>query len=641
MRTRYIALLLTVGWLVAGLVARLADGALLAQRVWLAGVVVLGAPIVFRTLRGVVQGRLAADIVASLSIIGAIVLGQPLAGLVIVLMQTGGEALERYAEGRASAAVRELEAAAPRIAHLVLDDGVEDVPVPSVAIDDTLFVRPGELVPCDGVVLDGESQLDTSSLTGEAVPLRATAGVKLMSGMINIAGTFNMRVTAPAEQSQYARIVDLVRGAQASKAPLQRLADRYAVWFTPITVAVCALAVWATHDWMRALAILVVATPCPLILATPVAIIGGINRAARRFVIVRHGGALERLSQVDAAVFDKTGTLTIGKPRVRAVNVAAGFDTEDVLRRAAAVEEHSSHLLARALVEAIEDSGLTPGESRQTRETPGQGVAGIVDGHAVRVGARSFVIPQCADGVSAAPALEREGATLRAYVSVDGRLAAVVEYADEIRPDLQTVLRDLEVAGVRRVALLSGDHAPIARAIADQIGIHETYGDLLPEDKSNFIERLQAEGHVVLMVGDGVNDAPALTTADVGIALAGHAGGGGITTESADVIILVDSLERVTEAMAIARRTMRIARQSIWAGLGLSGIAMLVAAFGGLPPLAGAAIQEVIDVAVILNALRASSDYRRFRSPPSRPIPSTATEKPDAIAVRRVSAVRA
>ena len=610
MKTRFITPGLTLLSLIAGATLWLA-GRGESKLVWMGGTVLLGAPIIFRTLLHALRGRFATDVIASLSIVGAIALDQPLAGLVIVLMQSGGEALERFAEGRASAEVRELEAAAPRIAHRVTPDRSEDLAVGGIALGDELLVRPGELVPCDGVVTGGESELDTSSLTGEAVPRRAARGVAVMSGMINGYGAFWMRATAAAKHSQYERIVELVRTAQASKAPLQRLADRYAIWFTPITVAICAVAVLLTHDWTRALAIVVVATPCPLILATPVAFMGGINRAARRQIIVRHGGALEQLSRVDIAVFDKTGTITVGKPRLQHVQAAPGFDAETVLRFAAAVEQGSSHLLGRVLVESAEERKLSIPAASQHVESPGQGVLGIVDGHDVRVGARSFVLPHCDKGVLAAAALERPGATLRAYIAIDSNLAAVVEYADEVRPDLVAVLTRLRKAGIRRIVLLSGDHAPIARAVAERVGISETYGDLLPPEKASFVERLRAEGRAVLMVGDGVNDAPALSGADVGIALAGH--GGGVTTEAADVIILVDALDRVGDALAIGSRTMRIARQSIRVGLALSGVAMVIAAFGGLTPVLGAALQEAIDVAVILNALRASVDPVQFR----------------------------
>ena len=608
MKLRLIIPILTLAFLIVGGALALVPERFTAHQVWMVGVILLGAPIVFETLRNALRGRFATDVVASLSIIGSVALDQPLAGLVIVLMQSGGEALERYAEGRASEAVRALEEAAPRIGHRVNGDRVIDVSVKDIAIGDELLVRPGELVPCDGVVTSGESELDSSSLTGEAVPRPAHAGVAVMSGTSNGFGPIHMRATALAAESQYARIVGLVRTAQASKAPLQRLADKYAVWFTPITLLLCALVVAVTHDWIRALSILVVATPCPLILATPVAIVGGINRAARRHIIVRNGGALEQLSRAKVAVFDKTGTITIGKPSVSAVNVAHGFSREDVLHWAASVEQGSSHLLARVLVETGEARGITAVRPERHTEAPGQGVFGIVDGHEIRVGARAYVLPHCDGGVIDAAALEHEGATLRAYVAVDQRLAAVVEYADEIRADLPRVLDALEHFGIKRIVLLSGDHAPIARAVAARAGIPETYGDLLPAGKAEFIERLRAENGPVMMVGDGVNDAPALSTADVGIALAGH--GGGVTTEAADVIILIDSLDRVADALTISERTMRIARQSIRVGLGLSGFFMLVAAFGGLPPVIGAALQEAIDVAVIVNALRSSREPR-------------------------------
>ncbi len=604
MRIKVAQLGVSAAFLVAGLVIAWLGQTVVAHRVWLAGVVIMGAPLIYRTLRAVIAGHFATDVIASLSIIGAVALDEPLAGLVIVLMQNGGEALEEHAEGRASAAVRELEAAAPRRAHRVRGATIEDVAASDIVVGDMLLVRPGDMIACDGTVIDGDSELDASSLTGEPVPVRATAGTHVMSGMLNGFGSFRMASTAPAEGSQYARIIELVRGAQSSKAPLQRLADKYAVWFTPITIALCAIAVAITRDWVRGLAILVVATPCPLILATPVAIIGGINRAAKRFVVVRNGGALEALNAATAAVFDKTGTLTIGKPRLQDVVVADGFDRSTVLGYAAAVETHSSHLLACVLVDAVRHEGITIPESSEQLEAPGRGIAGTVDGHRVRVGARSFVLEACVDAEETAERLEAGDATLRAYVGVNDRLAAVVDYADELRPDLSTLLNGFASAGVRRFVLLSGDNERAAREIAVTAGIGESHGDLLPSDKARFIERMRADGEVVVMLGDGINDAPALSTADVGIALAEH--GGGIAAESADVIVLVDSLKRVAETKAIADRTLRIARQSIRVGLGLSGAAMIVAAFGRLTPIVGAGLQEVIDVAVILNALRTS-----------------------------------
>jgi heavy metal translocating P-type ATPase len=600
-------LYLTVSFLALGALLALRDTGQ-AHTVWTAGLIVTGLPLVLRTLRGALHRQFATDIVASLSIIGAVALDQPLAGLVIVLMQTGGEALERFAAGRASAALRALEEAAPRIAHVEREGGarVDDVAATDVVVGDVLIVLPGELLPCDGVVIDGESELDASSLTGEPIPIRASAGAHVASGMINALGSFRYRASAIAEQSQYAKIVEQVRAAQASRAPLQRLADRYAVWFTPITLAVCAVAVLVTRDWMRALAILVVATPCPLILATPVALIGGINRAARRFVIVRSGAAIEKLAVVNTIVFDKTGTLTIGKPRLQRVSTAPGFDRTDVLSAAAAAEQRSSHLLASVLVDAVRAQGLPIPPGTDYHESAGQGISSVVNGRRVRVGGRGFIVPRTLDGELVSERLEHPDATLRAYVAIDDRLAAVLEYADELRPEIGDLIAELEKDGVTRFVLLSGDHTPIARDIAGRVGIHEAYGDFMPTDKARFVERLRAEGRVVMMVGDGINDAPALAGADVGVALASY--GAGIAAESADVVILVDSVARVRDAVHIARRTMRIARQSIWVGLALSGVAMIVAAFGALAPIVGAGIQEAIDVAVILNALRTAGD---------------------------------
>ena len=588
-----------------GLVARAAAaGAGYDQRIWYAGLLMTGGLVVWRTVQGALRGHFAADVVATLAIVASALLGQPFVGLVIVVMQTGGEALERYAEGRASDAVRALEAAAPRIAHRIRDGGIEDVPVDDVTPDDRLLVRPGELVPCDGVVLDGSAHIDVSMLTGEPLPIFASRDTRLMSGSANLDGALTIRALAPARESQYARIVALVRSAQSSKAPLQRIADRYAVWFTPATLAVCAIAYVMSGDWHRVLAVLAVATPCPLILATPVAVIGGINRAARRHIIMRHGTALERLGTTTVAVFDKTGTITIGQPGVRHVIATDGRPPIAVLQMAGAVERSSGHLLARTLVGAAEATGLTIPAARDVVESPGRGVTGTVDGHRVVVGARSFVLDETSIDEARLRASEPEDAGLRAYVAIDGEIAGIVEYADAVRPGVADVFRDLTGMGLRRIILLSGDHAANARTVAAAVGLVEVQGDLLPEGKVAVVRELVQQGESVLMVGDGTNDAPALSAATVGVALAGH--GGGITAEAADVVILIDDLSRVVESMRISRRTMHIARQCIAVGLGLSAVAMVAAAMGAVAPTAGALLQEAIDLAVILNALRAS-----------------------------------
>ncbi|MFN8574837.1 MAG: heavy metal translocating P-type ATPase [Gemmatimonadaceae bacterium] len=592
--------------LALGALARLRDGTPdRANLIWLAVLLITGAPVVIKTVRGMLAGRFAADIVAMLAIVAALALNQPLAGLIVVLMQTGGEALERYAEGRASAAVRALEADAPRHAHRRDAGGtvIVDVAVEDIRVGDALVVRPGEMLPCDGVVIDGESHLDTSRLTGEALPEHAVAGHEVRSGTLNGEGSLVVRATALSSESLYARIVELVRSAEASKAPLQRLADQYAVYFTPLTLVICAAAWWLSGDVVRVLSVLVVATPCPLILATPIAIIGGINRAASRQIIMRTGGALERLSRVAVAVFDKTGTITIGRPDVAHVHTINGRSPAELLLLAAAVEQHSSHLLAQSVVtHALAlGEGLIP-DVTDIQELPGRGVRGRVGDTMVAIGAKSYV--RDVIGVAAVDqnhALD-DPTVLRAYVAIDGELAGTIDFADRVRTNVATEIAALRRIGVERTVLLSGDRAANAKAVAGAIGVTEAEGDLLPHEKVERVARLSQQAPVV-MVGDGTNDAPALARADVGIALAGH--GGGITAEAADIVILNDDLSRVSEAIVISRRAMRIARQSIGVGIGLSTIAMIAASFGYITPVVGALLQEVIDVAVILNALRA------------------------------------
>jgi len=541
-----------------------------------------------------------------LAIITSFLLQEPLAGLIVVLMQTGGEALERYAQGRASQAVRELEALAPRVAHRLVEGRIEDVPAELLQVGDRLLLRPGELLASDAVVIEGRSHVDASRITGEPLPVSAEPGVRLLSGSLNLESPLTVRATAPAGESQYARIVDLVRTAQQSKAPLQRLADRYAVWFTPITLLVCAGTYFLSRDPTRVLAVLVVATPCPLILAAPVAVVGGINRAARHGIVFRHGTALEQLGRVTVAVFDKTGTLTIGQPRVSHVLALPPFDEAELLRLAASVEHGSGHLLARTVVEEAVARRLEVPPARNVTESPGQGVTGEVEGHTVSVGGWSFIVrrhPAAEAALTELLAINPEPG-LRAYVAIEGQGAGMIEYADRIRSELAGFFPQLRRLGLRRVLLLSGDDQANASSVASALGIGEAHGNLLPEEKVSYVEALMEEGEPVLMVGDGTNDAPALSVATVGIALAST--GGGISAEAADAVILADDPTRIGEAIEISRRTLRIARQSIWVGLGLSGAAMVAASLGRIPPIAGAVLQEAIDVAVILNALRAA-----------------------------------
>jgi heavy metal translocating P-type ATPase len=616
-----------LAFLIAGAVAPLAVSAdPWRNRIWFAGLLLTVVPVVWRTFRGLLRGEFAADVVAMLAIAGSMLLGQPLAGLIVVLMQTGGEALDAYAVARASSAVAALEADAPRTAHRVVQGQVHDIGATEIVLGDDLLVRPGELVPCDGTVLSGSSHVDTSRLTGEPLPVRAAIGTMLLSGSVNQEGALTLRAVRTSQESQYARIVELVRSAQASKSPLQRTADRWAVWFTPLTLGACLLAWLISDDWNRVLAVLVVATPCPLILAAPVAIIGGINRAARRSIIVRHGGALEALASVNTAVFDKTGTLTVGKPRVHQVVTDNGLSPEGMLALAAAVEQASGHLLARVIVAEAERRGATIRMATEVVETPGRGVIGRVNGRMVAVGSPEFVREAVPAIAARLTALDAGTAGLRAYVAAEpaaedaagddvdrgsgdqGFAVARIEFADQLREELGPMFAELAALGIRDAYLLSGDTSANVAKIARDVGITQYEGDLTAEAKVARIAALQQRGRRVVMVGDGTNDAPSLSTATVGIALAGH--GGGVVAEAADIVLLIDDPRRVPEAVRIGRRSLRIAKQSIGVGLGLSIIGMGFAAAGLLTPIAGAFIQEAIDVAVILNALRAATDGR-------------------------------
>ena len=585
---RPVALIAAIG-LATGLIVR-------SDRVFLATLLIGGIPLVAQTLRGMLRGRFAADIIAMLAIITAFVLGQYFAGAVIVLMQSGGEALEAYAMGRASQSLEALLARAPHVAHRLRGEVIEDVPVEEVQVGDLLVIRPGDLVPVDAEVTEGTSTVDQAALTGEPLPIRAVAGTALMSGSVNLEGALRARALRASGQSQYQQIVQLVERARREKPPIQRLADRFAVWFTPVTLAMCAVAYLVTGSTASVLAVLVVATPCPLILATPVAVIAGISRAADIGVIVKHGRAIEQLGLASAVVFDKTGTLTLGHPTVAHVDVLDGVGAPELLWLAAGVEQLSSHHLGRAIVEASRERFSSLPSVTDFREMPGRGVSGRVDGHLVSVGSPSYLrdagVP-LADGPSDGTA---------AFVAIDGRLAGTIEFADRIRHQVPALLQRLSVLGVTDTVMLTGDREAPAEAIAAQAGIRSVRANLLPTDKVAAVRDLTQRHGVVLMVGDGINDAPALAAATVGVALGAH--GTAVSAEAADVVLLVDDIARVGDAIAISRRMRRVVLQSIGVGLGVSFALMVVASFGHITPAAGAVMQEALDAAVILNALR-------------------------------------
>lgn len=596
-----------IAGLLSGLVlifgfGRVHDGNLL----WLIVLVVGGAPIVIRTAVGLTKGKFNADVVAMLAIVVAIITGESFAGIVIVLMQSGGESLEDYATSRASSSLNELIARAPRKALRRSGQSITEIKVEEVKVGDILLVRQGDIVPVDGVVLSGEAELDEAALTGEPVPARKIPGSTLVSGSITLNGAFEMKATRISSESEYERIVQMVKEAQQRKPRIQRIADRYAVYFTPITLAVSALGYLITGNVSTVLAVLVVATPCPLIIATPIAIISGINRAAKESIVVKSGASIEQVGSAGAIAFDKTGTLTIGRPVIDGIEPVDNHDKDRLLYLAGSCEQLSSHAVAKSIVaEARSRFGdlEVPGKFI---EAPGRGITAEVEGKIISIGAYAYV----EDTLSARPSEEEKqrmlaagNGVLSSYISIDGSLAGIIFFKDRLRPGVERMVSELHRLGISQVVMLTGDNRQNADIIASSAGIKDVRSNLLPGQKVDFIKQLGLKHGTTVMVGDGINDAPALASATIGIAMGAH--GSGISSESADMVILVDDVTLVTEAISISRRMMRIARQSIVVGLGLSVALMVIAAFGYIQPALGAIMQEVIDASVILNALRA------------------------------------
>lgn len=566
-------------------------------------------PLLWSTVEQLRRGRTGVDLIALLAMVGALAFGEYEAGAVLALMLASGRALEDFAERRAERELSALLERAPRLAHRYRDGGLDDVAVEDVAPGDLLLVKPGEVVPVDGVLASETCVLDESALTGESMPVVRERGDQVRSGAVNAGAAFDLRAGATAAESTYAGIVRLVQQAQAEKAPFVRLADRYALWFIPTTLAIAGAAWGLSGDPVRALAVLVVATPCPMILAAPIAIVAGISRAAKRGVIVKGGGALETLARGTVLLLDKTGTLTAGTPEVADIETFGELDPDEVLRLAASLDQVSPHVLAAAIVRAARDRGLALSFPSDVHEEHGRGIEGKVDGHVVALGTTAWTtrggeLPQRARDVRRRAALE--GASC-VFVAVDGRVEGALILDDPIRPDSPRVIRALRRAGVRRVVMVTGDHPDVAESVGISIGVDRIMSERDPADKVDAVTA-ERESGVTIMVGDGVNDAPALAAADVGVAMGAR--GATASSEAADVVLVVDRLDRLAEAMRIARRSRAVAVQSVLVGMGLSFGGMLLGAVGLLPPVGGAVLQEVIDVAVILNSLRALSGGR-------------------------------
>ncbi len=595
--------------LVLGGALHLAGAGAAGDQVWRVVVVVLATELAFEVARTVVvDHHMGVDTIALVAMVGSLPLDQELAGLIVGLMFSGGAALEDVASTRARRELTALVRRAPKVAQRRVGDQLEQVPVERVQTGDVVVVRTGEVVPVDGTLVSGEAVVDTSTLSGEPLPVTIAQGMPVLSGTANAGTPFEARADRPAADSAYAALVRLVEQAQAHRAPFVRMADRYAGFFLPATL-LAAGAAWAlSGDAERALAVVVVATPCPLILAAPIALVSGLSRAARAGVIVKGAGAIETLGQARTVLFDKTGTLTVGTPEVREILSRDGVERGELLRLAASVDQMSAHVLGEALVRATVEADLPLGAPTDVHEEPGQGIKGTIEGHHVAVGSRAFMRAVGVPGeevASAAVMTGRGSGEAHVLVGVDGHIGGVIVMADELRPDADRIVERLRAEEVRHVAMVSGDRRSVAERIGRELGVDRVYAEQSPEQKLGVVEHLRADADLcpVIMVGDGVNDAPALALADLGIAMG--AAGATVSSETADAVITVDRVDRVADAVHTGRRALHIARQSVLAGMGLSLAAMGVAALGYLPPVAGALFQEVIDLAVILNALRA------------------------------------
>ena len=593
---------LAAAGLVVGVAARLAGQEDQADVIWtVVTLPILGALLV-EIVTSLRRGDVGLDIVAALSMTAALAFGESLAASIVALMYAGGQYLESYAEKAARREMTSLLSRVPRTAMRHLDGQLEEVALDLISPGNRLLIRRGDVVPVDGAVAEGVAVLDQSALTGESLPARIKAGEAVLSGSTNAGEAFDLVATRRAAESTYAGIVRLVEAAQRARAPMARLADRYALLFLVVTITLAAGAWHLTGDPIRAVAVLVVATPCPLILAVPVAIVSGLSRAAKLGILIKGGKAIETLARVRSLVIDKTGTLTVGQAKIVSCNAADGVAAGEVLRVAASLDQASKHVIAQTIVAEAHNKGLSLAVPVDVTEVPGEGITGSVEGHRVAVGGLHFVAAKIGEAPVSLLPQDRPPGALAVVVAIDGRLSGVLILADELRAGTESLLQELRDMGIERIVLATGDRHEVARFITSGLSLDLVRSELTPDQKILVVLSERKNGPV-MMIGDGVNDAPALAAADVGVAMG--AKGAAASAEAADVVLLVDQLDRIVPAIRIARRSRFIALESVIAGIGLSTLAMIAAAFGLLAPVQGALLQELIDVAVIFNALRA------------------------------------
>lgn len=561
-------------------------------------VTIAGAIVALTMLVGMVKtlrsGKYGVDLLAILAVVATLAVVEYWAAMVILVMLTGGDALEDYAAKKANTELKALLDNSPRFAHVVTPDGSKDVPVNDVPVGAKIIVKPGELVPIDGLIIKGTGEFDESSLTGEARPVAKTVGDTVMSGSINGDEAITLTVTKLAKDSQYQQLVKLVQEAEQTPAHFVRLADRYAVPFTVAAILVSLLAWWLSKDPRRFAEVLVVASPCPLILAAPVAMVSGMSRASRNGIVVKTGSVLEKLAGARTGAFDKTGTITNGHLTVAQILPAGTITKERLLHLAASAEQDSSHILARSLLAYASQHNISLAAVSGLTEETGKGITAMIEDHQVKVGKRQFVAPQ-----NQQAALD----TTAIYVSVDGTYYGAIAFTDHVRPEAAQTMTKLKAAGVTNLIMLTGDQRAIAQQVAKAVGISTVKADLLPQDKIAALQSIPQSEHPVFMVGDRVNDAPSLATADVGIAMGAH--GSTAASETADVVILKDDLAKVAKAVTISQDTLRIAKQAVLIGIAICTVLMLIASTGVIPAFVGAMLQEVIDTVSILWALKA------------------------------------
>ena len=600
-RDRFIALFTAV-CIAVSLVARygLKQTTLSDIPLW-AALAVGGLPLLIDLLRKAFALDFGSDLLAGFSIVTAILLREYLVAAIVVLMLSGGAALEEYATGKASSLLRALANRMPSVAHRVSEGGLQQVSAEQVEPGDVLMILPHEICPADGEVLEGHGQMDESYLTGEPFLLPKAPGAQVISGAVNGPTALKIRALRASRESRYARIVGVVEEAERNRPPMRRIADRLGAWYTPLALSIALLGWWISGSPERFLAVVVIATPCPLLIAIPVAIIGGISLAAKRSIVIKNPAVLEEIDSCSTFIFDKTGTLTYGRPVLSQIHCPPGMREERVLQAAATLEQYSRHPLAEAVLNAARARSIAFTESDDVREDPGMGLTGDVAGTRVRITGRKQALQIDA---SLAGSLPAPTSGLECIVFLDERFAALFRFHDEARDESRPFVRHLSRRhAARRVVLLSGDRQAEVEHLAREVGIEEVYYGQTPEEKLAFVRATRRQ-EKTLFVGDGINDAPAMMAATVGVALGQNSD---VTAEAAHAVVLDSSLRKVDELIHLARRVRGIALQSALGGMILSGIGMAAAACGWLPPLTGAIAQEVIDLAAVLNALRATS----------------------------------